>query len=121
MITGIDEGHVILLIQPKIEVASRFYVDFENLDECLKYLQNTFTIKLRLKLETMDMEQESNGEVKPNHTEELDERTLFSEMFEAVDDLYDIGVLIYSKSSNSYTPHNKDWLKMEVYEYVKSN
>lgn len=120
MSSGINEGHVLLLVQPRTEYASRIYLDFDILDECLAYL----------KLETMKMEQESidvqpnnlNGEVKPELVEEVDERTRFSEMVEAIDDLYDLGIFVYSKSTNSYTAHNKDWVKMKLqHMYVKTN
>lgn len=42
-----------------------------------------------------------------------------SELFKFVDNLYDLSCLVQQPTTNTYVPHNKEWLKEKIYGMLK--
>merc|ERR1711971_544475 len=38
-----------------------------------------------------------------------------SQLFDFIDQLADLSCLVYQRSSNTYAPYNKDWIKEKIY------
>ena len=38
-----------------------------------------------------------------------------SQLFDFIDQLCDLSCLVYQKSTNTYAPYNKDWIKEKIY------
>lgn len=38
-----------------------------------------------------------------------------SQLFDFIDQLRDLSCLVYQKSTNTYAPYNKDWIKEKIY------
>ncbi|KAH8360082.1 hypothetical protein KR093_010637 [Drosophila rubida] len=91
-------GHTILLVQPEKRVISRTFCDYETVHECMEGICKIYEEHLKLQkpyssLITYDIR----------------------ELFDFIDTLADISCLVYEKASNSYQPHNKAWIKEQIY------
>lgn len=42
-----------------------------------------------------------------------------SQLFDFVDQLKDLSVLVYQKSTNTYAPYNKEWIKEKIYVLLR--
>ena len=42
-----------------------------------------------------------------------------SQLFDFVDQLTDLSCLVYQKSTNTYAPYNKDWIKEKIYVLLR--
>lgn len=42
-----------------------------------------------------------------------------SQLFDFVDQLTDISCLVYQKSTNTYAPYNKEWIKEKIYVLLR--
>ncbi len=38
-----------------------------------------------------------------------------SQLFEFLDELVDLSCLVHQRSTNTYTPYNKEWIKEKIY------
>merc|ERR1711924_491405 len=43
-----------------------------------------------------------------------------SDLFNYIDRLGDLCCLVFNPQSNSYIPHNKEWIKAQVFQHLKS-
>ena len=41
-----------------------------------------------------------------------------AQLYDFIDNLYDVSCLVYHKATLSYTPHGKEWIKSKVYEIL---
>lgn len=95
-------SHSILLIQPSASAESRTYSDYESVNDCLEGVCRIYEEHLkRLNPNT------------PTITYDI------SQLFDFVDQLKDLSVLVYVKSSNTYAPYNKDWIKEKIYVLLR--
>lgn len=92
---------VLLLMQPKGDMESRTYQEFNSLDKCLDYVLKIFEDTLRSRYESGD-----------NFTYDL------SDLYEYIDELSQILCLIYSDDARNYTPHDKNWVKSKLYSHL---
>ncbi|KAH8311521.1 hypothetical protein KR044_006716 [Drosophila immigrans] len=90
--------HTILLVQPEIQIISRTFCDYETVDECMEgicriYEEHLKKINPFSSIITYDIR----------------------ELFDFLDAFADISCLVHDKSSNSYLPHNKAWIKEHLF------
>ncbi|KAF0303578.1 Enhancer of rudimentary [Amphibalanus amphitrite] len=91
-------SHTILLVQPSAKAESRSYSDYESVNECMEGVCKIYEEHLkRMNPNT------------PSITYDI------SQLFDFVDQLNDLSCLVYQKSSNTYAPYNKDWIKEKIY------
>ncbi|XP_037935222.1 enhancer of rudimentary homolog isoform X2 [Teleopsis dalmanni] len=96
-------SHTVLLIQPG-GVESRTFSDFDTVEQCIEGVCNIYE----------------------KHLEQLnsDNSTItytMQELFEFMDQLNDIVCLVYEKSTNSYCPCPKQWIKKKMYEFFEDS
>jgi len=91
-------SHSILLIQPSSSPESRTYSDYESVNDCLEGVCRIYEEHLKRR----------NPQV-AQITYDI------SQLFDFVDQLRDLSVLVYQKSSNTYAPYNKEWIKEKIY------
>lgn len=95
-------SHTILLIQPERKLEGRTYCDYETFQECLEGICKMYEEHLR--------------QMHPHNASITYD---ISQLFEFVDSLVDLSCLVFQKSKNAYTPHNKEWIKRKIYEMLK--
>ena len=42
-----------------------------------------------------------------------------SDLYNYIDNLCDLCCLVFQPQSNSYVPHNKEWIKARIFEHLK--
>ncbi|XP_064403440.1 enhancer of rudimentary homolog [Halichondria panicea] len=94
--------HTILLLQPTSGHESRTFTDYETVQECLEGICKIYEEHLR------QVHPHS-----PSITYDI------SELFKFVDNLFDLSCLVHQSSTNTYAPHNKEWLKEKIYGMLK--
>ncbi|CAD5114431.1 DgyrCDS3563 [Dimorphilus gyrociliatus] len=95
-------SHTILLVQPGKKPETRTYSDYESVNECLEGVCKIYEEYLkRLNPDS------------PSITYDI------SQLFQFVDNLADLSCLVYQKSSSTYVPHNKDWIKEKIYVLLR--
>jgi len=90
--------HTILLVQPATKPESRTYTDYESVNECLEGVCKIYEEHLKRKHPDI-----------PSITYDI------SQLFEFIDQLADLSCLVYQKSTNTYAPYNKEWIKEKIY------
>ncbi|CAD6193470.1 unnamed protein product [Caenorhabditis auriculariae] len=96
--------HTILLIQPTTRVDSRTWTDYETLGDCLEGVCKIFEEFLKKK-----------SPLQPKITYDI------SQLYEFVDKLTDLSVLVFNRESAQYVPHNKDWIKQKIFEMLRGH
>ncbi|XP_052900791.1 protein enhancer of rudimentary-like [Anopheles moucheti] len=95
-------SHTILLIQPSQQADTRTYCDYESVKDCLEGVCKIYEEHLK--------------QCNPNlSTITYD----ISQLFDFIDQLIDISCLVFQESTQSYAPHNKVWLKENIYIMLK--
>ncbi|CBY12222.1 unnamed protein product [Oikopleura dioica] len=97
-----DKVHTILLVQPNRRPESRTYGDFEHVDDALEGVCKFYEEQLKRQ--------------NPHHEQITYD---ISQLFDFVDSLTDLVILVFRKSSESYEPQNKDWIKEKIYHLLK--
>ncbi|XP_076033863.1 enhancer of rudimentary [Oratosquilla oratoria] len=91
-------SHTILLVQSGIKPETRTYSDYESVNECMEGVCKIYEEHLkRMNPNT------------PSITYDI------SQLFDFIDQLSDLSCLVYQKSTNTYAPYNKDWIKEKIY------
>lgn len=90
-------SHTIILIQSGKQ-DTRTYSDFESVNECIEGICHLFEDHLK-KLEPDSA----------SITYDI------SQLFDFIDKLEDISCLVFQKSTKTYAPYNKDWIKEKIY------
>ncbi|KAJ9578247.1 hypothetical protein L9F63_005517, partial [Diploptera punctata] len=96
------QSHTILLIQPGSKPETRTFSDYESVNECMEGVCKIYEEHLK--------RQNPNT---PSITYDI------SQLFDFVDQLADLSCLVYQKSTNSYAPYNKDWIKEKIYVLLR--
>lgn len=91
------QSHTILLVQPG-KPETRTYSDYESVNECMEGVCHIYEEHLK--------RQNPNT---PSITYDI------SQLFDFVDQLVDLSCLVYQKSTNTYAPYNKAWIKEKIY------
>lgn len=95
-------AHTILLVQANSRMESRTYSDFESINECMEGVCKIFEEHLKRKNPNT-----------PTITYDI------SQLFDFIDQLVDISCLVYQKSTNTYAPYNKEWIKEKIYVLLR--
>eukprot|EP00747_Dinoflagellata_sp_TGD_P165819 gnl/TRDRNA2_/TRDRNA2_187707_c0_seq1.p1 gnl/TRDRNA2_/TRDRNA2_187707_c0~~gnl/TRDRNA2_/TRDRNA2_187707_c0_seq1.p1 ORF type:complete len:107 (-),score=22.63 gnl/TRDRNA2_/TRDRNA2_187707_c0_seq1:117-437(-) len=98
-----QKRHTIVLMQFDEAKESRSYIDYESVPialdgVCQLYEQSLKSANPKLKSITYDI----------------------SDLFGYIDGMGDLCCLVFNSQSNSYIPHNKEWIKARVFEHLKS-
>uniref|UniRef100_A0A1A9W6E4 Protein enhancer of rudimentary n=1 Tax=Glossina brevipalpis TaxID=37001 RepID=A0A1A9W6E4_9MUSC len=95
-------SHTILLVQPGLRPETRTYSDYDSINECMEGVCRVYEQHLK--------------RINPNTpTITYD----ISQLFLFLDKLADISCLVYQKSTNTYAPYNKEWIKEKIYVLLK--
>mmetsp|Transcript_80958 Transcript_80958/g.203724 ORF Transcript_80958/g.203724 Transcript_80958/m.203724 type:complete len:109 (+) Transcript_80958:183-509(+) len=97
-----QQRHTIVLMQFDEARESRTYVDYEAIPAaldgvCQLYEQSLKAANPHLKSITYDI----------------------SDLFGYIDGLGDLCCLVFNPPSNSYIPHNREWIKARVFEHLR--
>ncbi|KAK9884278.1 hypothetical protein WA026_005230 [Henosepilachna vigintioctopunctata] len=92
------KAHTILLVQPDMNPETRTYSDYESVNECMEGVCKIYEEHLK-----------KRNPNTPTITYDI------SQLFDFVDQLSDLSCLVYQKSTNTYAPYNKDWIKEKIY------
>lgn len=95
-------AHTILLVQANNRMESRTYSDFESVNECMEGVCKIFEEHLKRKNPNT-----------PTITYDI------SQLFDFIDQLVDLSCLVYQKSTNTYAPYNKEWIKEKIYVLLR--
>ncbi|GMR56390.1 hypothetical protein PMAYCL1PPCAC_26585, partial [Pristionchus mayeri] len=95
--------HTILLIQPTNKPDSRTWSDYETTTECLEGICKIFEEFLKKQNPTL---QSITYDV--------------SHLFEFVDKLNDLSLLVFNEETANCTPHNKEWIKDRIFQLIRS-
>lgn len=98
-----DNGeHTILLFQTNNAPGSRRYEDHPSVPEAMDAICQRFEQRLR-----------QQDPKKTDFTYDV------NDLFTYVDDLEDLGALVFSADISGYVPHNKEWIKNQIFAHLK--
>merc|ERR1712168_22044 len=97
-----EMSHTLLLIQPTRKLESRTYGDFESLNEALEGVCKIYEEHLK-----------RENPHQPAITYDI------SQLFDYIDTLTDLSVLVFDKENAGYSPYNKDWIKEKIYVMLR--
>jgi len=89
-------------VQPGKKPESRTYSDYESVNECLEGVCKIYEEYLK-----------RMNPSSPSITYDI------SQLFDFVDQLADLSCLVFHKTTSTYVPHNKDWIKEKIYELLR--
>ncbi|EDS39107.1 enhancer of rudimentary protein [Culex quinquefasciatus] len=95
-------SHTILLVQPARNPETRTYSDYESVNECMEGVCKIYEEHLKRRNPNT-----------PTITYDI------SQLFDFVDQLADLSCLVYQKSTNTYAPYNKEWIKEKIYVLLR--
>ncbi|XP_040173400.1 enhancer of rudimentary homolog isoform X1 [Anopheles arabiensis] len=95
-------SHTILLVQPGQHPETRTYSDYESVNECMEGVCKIYEEQLKRRNPNT-----------PTITYDI------SQLFDFVDQLIDLSCLVYQKSTNTYAPYNKEWIKEKIYVLLR--
>uniref|UniRef100_A0ABD2XQY9 Enhancer of rudimentary homolog n=1 Tax=Trichogramma kaykai TaxID=54128 RepID=A0ABD2XQY9_9HYME len=120
------QAHTILLVQPANRPETRTYSDYESVNECMegekiiKYSSLSLSVGCILIIilfsgvckiyEEYLKRQNPNT---PTITYDI------KQLFDFLDDLTDLSCLVYQKSTNTYAPYNKNWIKDKIHVLLR--
>ncbi|GBM39200.1 Enhancer of rudimentary [Araneus ventricosus] len=90
-------AHTLLLAQPG-KPETRSYSDYDSVNECMEGVCHMY--EEHLKRQNPDS---------ASITYDI------RQLFEFIDQLSDLCCLVYQKTTNTYAPYNKDWIKDKIY------
>nr|CAD7401897.1 unnamed protein product [Timema poppensis] len=99
---SIQMSHTIMLIQSGNKPETRTYSDYESVNECMEGVCKIYEEHLK--------QQNPNT---PSITYDI------SQLFDFIDQVADLSCLVYQKSTNTYAPYNKDWIKEKIYVLLR--
>lgn len=97
-----QKRHTIVLVQFSKEKSSRSYIDYECVAQALDGVCQLYEQGLKVMNPTLK-----------NITYDI------SDLFNYIDGMGDLCCLVFNPQSNSYIPHNKEWIKARVFEHLK--
>lgn len=120
-------SHSILLIQPTNQTETRTYSDYESVNDCLEGVcriyeehlkrRNPNTVSSVIQFEfqfwNLILFVVACWIFQPTITYDI------SQLFDFIDQLKDLSVLVYQKSTNTYAPYGKEWIKEKIYVLLR--
>ena len=111
-------SHTILLLQSTTKLDSRTYSDYESVDECLDGRQRRSFVPYCLFFlvgicKVFEEHLKKRNPTSPSITYDI------SELFEFIDQIADLSCLVFQKQTGQYKPHNKEWLKQEIFQLLR--
>ncbi|XP_022672586.1 enhancer of rudimentary homolog [Varroa jacobsoni] len=94
-------AHTILLLQPG-KPESRTYSDFESVNACMEAICHVFEEHL-----------------KRQNPQSASITYDISQLFDFIDQLNDLTCLVHQKTTNTYSPYNKAWIKDKIYALLR--
>ncbi|XP_039270551.1 enhancer of rudimentary homolog [Styela clava] len=91
-------SHTILLVQPTKKPEGRTYSDYESVNECMEGVCKIYEEHLK--------------RINPNCPSITYD---ISQLFDFIDELADLCCLVFQKSTQTYAPFNKEWIKEKIY------
>ncbi|XP_062502455.1 enhancer of rudimentary homolog [Corticium candelabrum] len=95
-------AHTILLMQPTRKAESRTYADYETIIECMEGLCKVFEEHLK--------------RLNPTSSQITYD---ISQLYEFIESFTDLSVLVFQKSSSTYSPFGKPWIKERIYTMLR--
>ena len=93
-----NKGHTILLLQFTQDETTKTYVEYADISKCVDGVCQLY--EQRLRLQNSD-KQEVTYDVQ--------------QLFAYLDQLSDIGALVYNANIKAYEPKSREWVKQQVY------
>lgn len=97
-----NKGHTILLVQFALDDKTRTFLDFEDISKLVDGICQMYEQKLKV-----------------DHPDKQDVTYDVSQLFNYLDDLKDLGALVYNVNIKAYEPKGRDWVKLQVYNGLK--
>lgn len=91
--------HTILLMQMNPRAESRIFFEYETIEDCMNSI-----CRIYVKSQQCCDEEDCGIDI--------------LELYNFLDDFKDIVCLVQAKESNTYVPHNKKWIKEELYKLL---
>ncbi|XP_050079188.1 enhancer of rudimentary homolog [Anopheles maculipalpis] len=95
-------SHTILLLQPSSDPSTRTYSDYESVGQCMEGVCKIYEEIL-----------------KRRNTNALTITYDISQLFDFIDQFSDFCCLVFQPMTNTYEPHTKQWVKENIYQYLK--
>lgn len=95
-------SHTILLVQFAQHKNSRVYLDYETVFQAYDGVCQLYEQGLKVKC-----------------PDRKDITYDILDLFQYIDTLADLGFLVYDNKSHAYTPHDKEWIKKQVFLHLK--
>ena len=114
-----DMSHTILLLQSTNKLDSRTYSDYESVDECLESKNMNAIRKLSYiwfnlgVCKVFEEHLKKRNPTSPSITYDI------SELYEFIDQISDLSCLVFQKQTGEYKPHNKEWIKQEIFQLLR--
>ena len=96
------QRHSLLLVQFNSSIASRTFLDYETPAAAMDGVCLLYEKELQF----------LNPKV-PNMTYDI------SDLYNYIDQLEDLSLLIYQESMHGYVPRNKDWMKKQLHSHLR--
>uniref|UniRef100_A0A1I7U724 Enhancer of rudimentary homolog n=1 Tax=Caenorhabditis tropicalis TaxID=1561998 RepID=A0A1I7U724_9PELO len=96
-------SHTILLLQPTDNIESRSWSDYESTNDCLEGICKVYEEYLKKRTPT-----------EPSITYDI------SDLFEFIEDLKDLSMLVFDNTTYTYVPHNKQYVKESIYKLMNN-
>ena len=114
-------SHTILLLQSTTKLDSRTYSDYESVDECLDGIDLQKSVLLNMELflfvlaicKVFEEHLKKRNPTSPSITYDI------SELFEFINEIADLSCLVFQKQTGQYKPHNKEWIKQEIFQLLR--
>ncbi|XP_017155357.1 protein enhancer of rudimentary-like [Drosophila miranda] len=97
-------SHTILFVQPGARPETRTYCDYESVNECIESVCKSY-----------------EGYLKRRNPKKSTITYEISQLFDFLDRLKDICCLVYQKSTKTYAPFSKEWIKSKIYDLLRGS
>ena len=92
--------------------------DYESVDECLEGMSNVYLVirhcfSFQGICKVFEEHLKKRNPTSPSITYDI------SELFEFIDQISDLSCLVFQKPTAQYKPHNKEWLKQEIFQLLR--
>lgn len=95
-------SHTILFVHPMPSPMTRTYNEYESIHQCLEAISKIYEEHLKRQSPFL-----------PTITYDI------VQLFDFLDSFVDISCLVYQKSTNSYAPYPREWIKDQIYEQFR--
>ena len=114
-------GHTIMLIQFSKNEETRFYLDSSTPSGSLESLCRIYENFLLNKMGIINTSNELNESVIQGPDGKKTVEYQLEDILRFVDQLFDLGAMVYNQKASGYTCHGKAWIKGMVYDYLKKS